>query len=275
MTWEPFHHPDLSLPVVRRQASELLLEMAYGLGQTVFHLRWGDPLIDSEFRNRLSYNNAVYRLRKSGLIAYRRRGGKSPIMSLTPAARKQMPPVFRPAKYWDRKWSGSWYVLVYDVPEAERSYRTALRRFLKRRRMGCLQGSVWVSPRDIRPEFSDLQKAAAVGDYAFLFESRTVLGQPAEEVVRAAWPVDRLEELQTRFITVYTRNLQQLKTGPSTEASLMALARQELRAYRTVMDTDPLLPRKLWPTGYRGSEVYRLHQQLVAELKQRIACSET
>ena len=42
--------------------------------------------------------------------------------------------------------------------------------------MGCLQKSVWVSPRDIRPEHDDLVKGIRVNFYAYLFEATTVLG---------------------------------------------------------------------------------------------------
>ena len=58
-----------------------------------------------------------------------------------------MPEELRPEKFWNRKWDGIWYVLAYDVPEPQRSYRESLRRFLQRLRMGGLQGSGWVSPR--------------------------------------------------------------------------------------------------------------------------------
>lgn len=259
MKWAPFHHPDWCAPVVgRRVAFELLqlldgwVEILATRGRT---FAWSRR--DPEY---WSYCAALRRLRKAGAIASRP-GGRSPsVLKLLPESEGLLPEELRPEKFWNRKWNGIWYVLVYDVPEAQRHYRAALRRFLQRLRMGGLQGSVWVSPRDIRPDYADLVEGAGAGEFAVLFEARTVLGQEAREVVHMAWDMDRLDEAQQWYLRTAEANLAFLTAETPDSSTLFSLAREETSAFVSVMRSDPLLPRSLWPLRYRGPEAIEMHR---------------
>ena len=52
--------------------------------------------------------------------------------------------------------------------------------------------------------------------------------------------------------------------------SLLELARAELDAYLSVMQSDPLLPQKLWPQDYLDESVYQLHRRISREIRQRL-----
>ncbi|MBN1270616.1 MAG: hypothetical protein JXB04_13585 [Kiritimatiellae bacterium] len=264
-----FHHPDWSLPVAKRRLANELLEMAEVLGKALAtrgrSLTWS-----ASQPTRKAYNMAVHRLRKAGLLAYRREGGKDPVLVLTEKGERRLPDVCRPRRFWNRKWNEIWYLLVYDVPESNRSYRNNLRGFLKRMRMGYLQDSVWVTPTDIRPEFDDLVEAAALQDFAFLFEARTVLGLRPEAVVRSAWNMDRLREGHQWYSKVCADNLQRVVTGQLPGDRLMTLAGEEMSAYLAVMEDDPLLPRALWPADYEGEHVYQLHREFQLQIRKRL-----
>ncbi len=269
MQWAPFHHPDLSLTVLRRHASEEFLDFLLEFGEA--SATWGKSVLAGHtYPNQSAYRSARYRLRKKGLIAYQRQGGKNPVLMLTPEGKAQRPDVLRPEKHWNRKWNRIWYVLVYDVPEKERPYRASLRGFLRQMRMGCLQGSVWVTPDDIRPEFADLKDAGGVSNFAFLFEARTVLGQPPREVVDAAWDFRRLLQLQEYYCKASEINLHRIRNTQCDSNALLNLARDELAAYLRAMGDDPLLPRVLWPPDYRGGDVFRLHRNITNEIRERL-----
>jgi DNA-binding transcriptional regulator PaaX len=131
-------------------------------------------------------------------------------------------------------------------------------------RMGCLQKSVFVSARDIRPLFYDLDMAAAVVEYANLFEARTVFGQSDAAVVARAWDFDRLRKTQANYIEACQARLRR----PSAAISLLALPdifHAELAEYRAAMQGDPLLPKPLWPSDYLGPQV-------AAMFRRRIRC---
>ena len=264
MNLRAFDHPDVCLPVIQRRVTDEFLCLLLGVGELVLSRgrAWVYP---SWFPNRMAFNAAACRLRKTGLIATRCRGGDT-VWMLTDVGKARMPESLKATALWNRKWSGVWYLLAYDVPERQRSYREGLRGFLKRMRMGCLQRSVWVTPRDIRPEYDDLARAGGVLPFSFLFQARTVLGRSAQDVVQSAWDFDRLTDIQRRYSDVCAENLETILSDKADPRQLPSLARGEMRAYLGVMDEDPLLPRELWPPGYLGERVHRLHGDFVHEI---------
>ena len=218
------------------------------------------------YPDRRAFRNASYRLKKAGLTVHRQKGGLStPQLELTPVAKDALPAYFHPEAEWDRKWNSIWYMLVYDVPEVDRKYRNVLRSFLRKERLGCLQQSVWVTPRDIRPEFDDLVQVAAVDAFAFLFESKTVLGLPSWKVSEQAWNLDRLYEIQKLYCETMQFNLDRLEQGFSEEEA-GELLRLACNAYQVAFAEDPLLPDALLPRDYLGKKVRQTHLLLIARL---------
>ena len=264
-----FHDPDISLPVVRRRAAEYLIDFVAWYGDIMLtngkSLGWSRT-----FPSRHAYYNAKRRLAKNGLIAYRRRGDNEPVLTLTEEGDRRLSDAYRPKHFWQKKWKGIWYVLMYDVPERQRSVRDALRGFLVRLRMGCLQKSVWVSPYDIRPEYDDLVKTAGIDWVAFLFEAQTVLGQGAESVVEAAWNFERLGIIQDRYLRTYTDNLIAIQAPALSCEELQDIAREEAEAYLSAMAEDPLLPQVLHPPYYRGPKVFDLHRRFIAAMRREL-----
>jgi len=263
-----FHDPDISLPVIRRRAGEALLDLIAWYGLII--LTSGKPFGRSGFPSRQAYYNALRRLREAGLIAYKRKPDNEQVLILTREGDARLSDAFKPERFWNKKWNRFWYVLVYDVPEENRQYRDSLRGFLERLRMGCLQRSVWVSARDVRPQYDDLVKAAGAEWISFLFEATTVLGRRSHDIVRDAWDWDRIADVHLWYLSVYEHNLSAIRSGKIEGDLLYTLAREELSAYQSAMFEDPLLPRELIPHGYRGFEVLELHKSFVKEARKRL-----
>ena len=266
MQWATFHHPDIALPVVRRKAGEELLSLLGGVAAMVLS-RGASEIYGHCYPNRDAYNNSISRLKKKGLVIQSKTDGSMPGLRLTQDGKGRLPPYFDPHRFWDKKWNKWWYILMFDVPEKDRAYRDTLRAFLKRERFGCLQRSVWVTPRDVRSEYDDLNRAAAVDTVAFLFEARTVLGYGNQSVVQEAWDFGRIQEIQQRFISFTDSNLELLDAGGHTDGELVELLRLEDHAYCQAMSMDPLLPSVLLPDGYAGYEAFARH----GEIQRRIA----
>lgn len=263
--WKSFHHPNISLPVIRRRAGRELLELLDVFGDVSARGAWAF-IHNRTGSGRAAYNQAVYRLSKQGLII-KEQGLDTPVLKLSADAERLLEPYFQPERWWNRKWNSIWYLLVYDVPESDRSYRNVLRRFLQNHRMGCFQKSVWVTPHDIRSQYSDLKEAAAVDVFACLFEARTVLGMPSERVVREAWDFERLYDIQNRFCKTYAENLDLLQSATTSDIDVFVrLATEEMDAFRSAFSLDPLLPNQLLPHGYLGKKAYGLHQKITEAL---------
>ena len=264
-----FHDPDLSWSVFRRRAADEVLHLIGG-AFVMAASRGKMPVWSDSSPEKRRYRNAVYRLKKDGLVAAREGRGGRPCLVLTEEGEKRLRHATRPERFWRRRWRGTWFVLVYDVPEEERKYRDALRRFLKRMRMGQLQRSVWISPDDVRGEFADLQDAAAVDDYAFLLESQTLLGMEPWSMAWKAWKLEQLEREQDEFCNYCKKCIDQAVRGQMKGTALVQLARQELNAYLDVMGRDPLLPRAVLPRDYAGFRVYELHKEFTRECGVRL-----
>ncbi|MDF7801604.1 PaaX family transcriptional regulator C-terminal domain-containing protein [Pontiellaceae bacterium B1224] len=266
MNWKNFHHPDWSLPVVRRRAQEEWLDFVSDLGDLIA-TGGRSEFWKHTYPNLRAYHNSMSRLRKAGLLVHHHDDGKLPHLKLTEQGHNFLPNYLFPEKLWNTHWNQIWYTLIFDVPEKERHYRDTLRGFLKRLRMGCLQKSVWITPRDIRPEYDDLEQAANIHAVSYLFESRTVLHHETEEMVLDAWNFDHLSELHERYMNVFNSNLQRLEETDHDPSALMILLRNEAEAYIQCMRSDPLLPNELLPKGYLGKDVYQLRKQIRSAIR--------
>ncbi|MBU1033109.1 MAG: hypothetical protein ABII13_01355 [Patescibacteria group bacterium] len=56
-------------------------------------------------------------------------------------------------------WDGKWRIVIFDIPENERSLRNAFRRKLRELDFRHLQGSVWICPYEVRGDIRELRKA--------------------------------------------------------------------------------------------------------------------
>jgi phenylacetic acid degradation operon negative regulatory protein len=264
-----FHHPDISWPVIRRRVGAELLDFIAQFGEAMVtggrSFTWASTRPD-----RRAYHEAVRRLRKAGLVTSRKAGGAAPVLMLTPRGELGRSESHRPERWWKQRWDGRWYLLAYDVPEKQRGYRDGLRAFIVRLKLGCLQKSLWITPRDIRPEYDDLMQGTEAGTYSHLFEARTVLGRRPEELVDQAWDFDALDKAQADYCRETALALRRVEDRKTDGATRVRLARAEMLAYLSAMCDDPLLPRDLWPHGYRGEEAWRMHQAFAAAVRLRL-----
>lgn len=263
MSW--FHHPNLSWRVTGRRCQDALTDALAYYGDFILS-RGRSAWRNHSYASPTSYLNAVNRLKRQGIVAFKRRHGRPPVLNVTPR-RPADQTVLRPDRWWGERWHGVWYVLVYDIPEVRRSYRDQLRRILMHHRCGCLQESVWVSPRDIRPLFDDLSKAASLHFDAHLFEARSVLGRDHEEIVTRAWNFERIEAAHQRYQSDVEKSLQRLRAQAVSDSDITAAARDELMRFRLLIESDPLLPAKLHPVNYTGLRSYKLHRDWIQAVR--------
>ncbi len=77
-------------------------------------------------------------------------------------SRKLLPPrSTQPKSTWD----GHWRLLIFDIPEEEKSTRDYLRGELKRQGFYMLQLSVWVTPYQVDKDLQELIREIGARDY--------------------------------------------------------------------------------------------------------------
>lgn len=65
----------------------------------------------------------------------------------------------QPARYSEKAkkvWDGTWRLLIFDIPESEKSTREYLRLELKKRGFYMLQLSVWVTPYQVEDDLREI-----------------------------------------------------------------------------------------------------------------------
>jgi len=259
----------LTLPEIRFRTSQMLLDLVSELGAAAMtrgkSLTWHerDP-------SHAAYYNAISRLRKSGLIVSRKPRGETPRLILTSDGNTRISQALRPKRLWQRKWKGYWFLISYDIPETQRSYRRTFRNFLSRMRMGCLQRSVWISPDNIRDTFHHLMDAAAIEDFGVLLKCKEIIGRSTEQIVHDAWPFDKLNTRQSWYCNHCEKEIQKLRQKSFSKEDLIKKASIELKIYLRVMVDDPLLPKTLWPRDYRGEDTFMFHKMLMREIKKHL-----
>jgi phenylacetic acid degradation operon negative regulatory protein len=221
-----------------------------------------------EFEHRRDVEPLLRRLQKRELVQRRGRADRATFM-ITPKGRQRVRE-FHPRAAWDRRWDRLWRVVTFDVPESQRQQRYRLWQALRERKLGLLQRSVWIWPRDVQPILTEIIHAEGIPECFCGFESRRLFLCSNEELVAAAWDFEEIARQQTGYLHQPTATIKNLRSARSL-AALARIARAERIAYEYAFALDPLLPRALWPKNYRGETVQSQHEQFAAVLAGHLA----
>src|ERR1700735_1649312 len=132
---------------------------SYGIGRGEPVPAGTFPLLLAEFGiSPAGARNALSRVARRGLLEATG-AGRSRAYRMTDAARvvqerrtRQFALFGQPPPSWDGKWT----LVLYSVPEHDRTLRQALRTKLTRAGFGAMRDGVWATPRDRRAEAADV-----------------------------------------------------------------------------------------------------------------------
>ncbi|MBL9157742.1 MAG: hypothetical protein JNJ70_09735 [Verrucomicrobiales bacterium] len=164
---------------------------------------------------------------------------------------------------WGRKWDRRWRLLLFDVPECERSKRRKLTRALSAAGCGCLQGSVWIAPTTPPALATLMDEEDAECSQLLLLHAESKGKRVDEQMVRAAWNFEAINERYQEAIAVMDR-FSGVASGGTREL-LDEWTREESTAWRLALDGDPLLPEELLPADYLGREAWRRREASLYE----------
>lgn len=172
-----------------------------------------------------------------------------------------------PPERWDRGWDGKWRMILFDLPETQRSLRNEFRRMLRNAGFGGLQGSVWISPDplgELRDRLKDSLPACSV---MTMFEGTPCGGETPADVVSTAWDFSRIGEAYD----LHQNHLLTLRDHADTidGEALLDWGATERKLWADCLAADPLLPRELWPDGYQGEESWNARTRALQLAGQR------
>ncbi|MCW2582434.1 MAG: paaX [Klenkia sp.] len=198
---------------------------------------------------------ALARLRKEGWLSSRR-DGRGTVYSLTDQSWALLDE--GRDRIFDRArgpWSGTWSMVIYTVPEAERALREQLRRRLAWFGFGPLSTSVWISPHD-RVDEVVASLDDSPGARIDTFRSASAGLTADRDIATRAWDLVGLERDYRELLATYDARLPAYRAGAVTGAQALVERLQLVRDYRTFPFRDPDLPPELLPEQWPGRRAH-------------------
>lgn len=171
---------------------------------------------------------------------------------------------FDPEKGWSMDWDGKWRMVIFDVPELNRPLRAKLRKRLVAEKFGCLQQSVWITPRNCERMISDLKGAAVDGSSLTLMEAVPAGGETAADLVVGAWDFERIREAWEK-LSMHLDKLSDVAARKEPREFWDWLD-EERNLIRHCAAVDPLLPAALLPADYSGRKVWGKRRAALTDL---------
>ncbi|KKR31593.1 MAG: PaaX domain protein [Candidatus Gottesmanbacteria bacterium GW2011_GWA2_41_12] len=158
-------------------------------------------------------------------------------------------PFFR---YQNSSWDHLWRIIIYDIPEKRRAFRSGLRRKIVSLGFGQWQKSVWVTPHPVASALRSYLETSDCLEFVQLYEARSLIGDE-KELSRNIWHLGDLEVEYHKFITSLEKN------NTKKEKRLI------LRKYYELLLADPGLPKELLPKNWIGFQVKKHISKLLKE----------
>ncbi len=175
-----------------------------------------------------------------------------------------------PRAQWTRYWDGRWRLVLFDVPMGQDARRERLRRYLRSRAFGCLQGSVWVTPDPVHGEREILAGGQVDVGTLLLLEARPAAGESDAEIVAGAWDFALINQRYARHLEALDRcPAGKLNDARAAEA-LRRWAADEREAWLGAVQSDPLLPDRLLPMDYLGRRAWERRKAVLRRTGERL-----
>ncbi|MBK1879089.1 PaaX family transcriptional regulator C-terminal domain-containing protein [Pelagicoccus mobilis] len=227
--------------------------------EMITHLRSSRPHYagyssDSEARRHL------LRLEREGLIQIERRNAQSEwIARLTQQGREAVCDAIDPETEWAAPWEGTWSTITFDIPACQRNKRTELDLWLKKRRFGHMQGSVWVSHRTNPDILEDLRNLKVSLSSLAIFQGYIVSALSDAELARKVWNFDQINANYRKYLD-HLNSRSSDHDSPTNKRWFQV----ESQLWKTAFEADPFLTEHLLPSPYLGKTAFARRKTLFA-----------
>lgn len=176
------------------------------------------------------------------------------VSKLTQSGQASIDKGINPEAEWNTPWDGQWRLFAFDLPKDRGTERQALRKWLKQKRLGKLQGSLWITPKYLSNWTDELADRKIDPAAAFVLNGKFEGGSEPTDYVATAWDFDQINE---RYAT-HQKFLNQTNPETLDSKEFPEWFQKETALWRIAFETDPFLPRELWPTNsaidYQGPQ---------------------
>jgi phenylacetic acid degradation operon negative regulatory protein len=154
-------------------------------------------------------------------------------------------------------WDGLWRMVIYAIPEQDRSQRDQLRKLLAWHGFGPLASATWISPHPRLDRIAEALREQSAGRLDLL-ESRALDRTADREMASRCWDLDSLAREYSELLSQYSElpPPAELAALPGEEALWQQV--RLVASYRRLPFRDPDLPDELLPAGWPGHRVHEL-----------------
>ena len=161
---------------------------------------------------------------------------------------KQLVPVYRK----ERNWDGSFYLVIFDIPENLKRSRQELRKILMETGCGMLQESAWMSIADPEPAIAQLRAWHELEEFILILKTDKESARASEQLIPMVSQAFKLKTLNMR----YKSFLAHIHANDHTPMELALL-------YLAILKDDPQLPFALLPKDWVGNLAFRTYKEQV------------
>jgi len=214
---------------------------------------------------------ALSRLTSEGWLRNRKAGKKSFYGLSERGAKRLAEGASRIYKLENPPWNGEWLMVTYTISESRKATRDQFRRELAWTGFGQLASSIWVSPRDLRPQLVELAQRYHLEGAIDFFTARYQGPGDNEALVRKCWDLDTLQQRYAEFIAQYQAKLAHHRQRQARNKAVPAneCFREEIlliHEYRKFLFLDPGLPDELLPEPWLGRDAARLMREYYGQV---------
>jgi len=153
-------------------------------------------------------------------------------------------------KKFNERWEGSWWIIIYDIPEKIKFKRDALRIYIRNLGFAKLQGSCWVSPYDFSEQLHNFCNHKSILKYIYLYKASFFSGKDISKTVDEVWNLVRLKERYQTIIEELKEKIEILKIRDIDSRKHLREYIKLYKEYKNILNDDPLLPKEFirrWP----------------------------
>ena len=156
---------------------------------------------------------------------------------------------------------GVWTCVAFSVPEEQRADRHKLRTALSWMGFAPLYDGLWVSPRRLRGQFSEMLRRLEVAS-ATVFEGAlsgegSEYGSPTD-----AWDLTSIRQVYEEFLAEAEPVLARLEGGLVRPVEALVVRTELANVWRTFPRVDPDLPLEMLPAAWPRSRARDVFQRL-------------
>ncbi|MET9710529.1 PaaX family transcriptional regulator C-terminal domain-containing protein [Nocardiopsis alba] len=216
-----------------------------------------------------SVRSAVSRLKRRGLLVSERLGGAAGYRLSEEGRRILAEGDRRIFGHRVARVEDGWVLVVFSVPESERSRRHALRSRLTRSGFGTTAAGVWVAPAHATDQARATLRELDMEGYAELFHADHLGFRDLSEAVARWWDLPALQAMHEGFLTehepvltAWRRRGPRGEEGPRRRRAAFADHLRAVDSWRRSPFLDPGLPPELLPDDWAGGRAARVFSDL-------------